>query len=58
MKTIFKAKTQTILGIDTSRNFNSYYMKIKAKSIIVIQKNQIKKLVFVNIKDNAKNNSI
>ena len=50
----FKAKTRTILEISVSENFNGCQMTIKAESIIVIQKNQVKKLVLINIKDNAK----
>lgn len=50
----FKSKTWTILETDVLRNFNSYRITIKAESIIVMQKNQVEKLVFTNIKDNAK----
>ena len=50
----FKSKTQTILEIDASRDFNGCRMTIKAESIIIVQKNQVEKLVLVDIKDNAK----
>ena len=54
MEAKFKAKTQTILKTGASRNFNGCRMTIKAKSIMVVQKNQAEKLVLVNIKDNTK----
>lgn len=38
IKTKFNAKTQIILEIDILRNFNSYYIIIEAKAIIVVQK--------------------
>ena len=50
----FKAKTQTILGTGASRGFNHYCIIIEAEFIMVIQKNQAEKLIFVDIKDNAK----
>lgn len=50
----FKAKPRIILKTSTLRNFNDCEIIIKAESIIVIQKNQRKKLILVNIKDNAK----
>ena len=36
LKAIFKIKTQTILEIDTSEDFNGYHIIIKAESIIVV----------------------
>ena len=39
----FKAKTQTILETGASRDFNGCRITIKAKSIIVVQKNQAEK---------------
>ena len=54
METKFKVKTRTILETNASRDFNGYYMTIKAESIMVVQKNQAEKLVFVDIKDNTK----
>lgn len=54
IKTKFNAKTWIILEIGISKNFNGYYMTIEAKAIIVVQKNQVEKLVLVNIKDNVK----
>ena len=53
-ETKFKAKSQTILETGTSGDFNSCRMTIEAESIIVVQRNQIEKLILVNIKDNAK----
>lgn len=53
-----KIKIQTILETGTSRNFNSCRMTIKGKSIMVVQKNQVEKLVFIDIKDNAKNDNM
>ena len=50
----FKGKTQTILKIEASGDFNGYHMTIKAESIIVVQKNQVEKLILVDNKDNAK----
>lgn len=50
----FKAKLQTILKIGILKNFNCCCIIIKAKSIIVVQKNKIKKLVLIDIKNNAK----
>lgn len=50
----FKAKLQTMLETGASRDFNRCQIIIKAESIIIMQKNQAKKLVLVNIKDNAK----
>ena len=37
-----------------SGDFNGCQITIEAESIMVIQKNQVEKLVFVDIKDNAK----
>ena len=54
IKTKFKIKTQTILETGASKTFNSCYIIIKAKFIIVIQKNQAEKLVFINTKNNIK----
>lgn len=54
MKAKFKAKTQTILETSASEDFNSYYIIIKTKSIMVIQKNQTEKLILIDIKDNTK----
>ncbi len=50
----FKAKSQTILETNTSGDFYNCCMTIEAESIIVVQKNQVKKLILINIKDNAK----
>ena len=50
----FKAKNQTILKTSASGDFNAYYMTIKAKSIMVMQKNQAEKFGLVDIQDNAK----
>lgn len=50
----FKAKSQTILETSASKNIHNYYMTIKAKSRMVIQKHQTEKLVLVSIKNNAK----
>lgn len=50
----FKAKSQTILEKGVLGDFNSCRMTFKAKSIIIIQKNQVEKLVLINMKDNAK----
>ena len=54
IKAKFKAKTQTILQIGASRDFNGCRMTIKAEFIMIIQKYPVEKLVFVYIKDNAK----
>ena len=54
MEAKFKAKTQIILENGASRDFNGCRMTIEADSIMVVQKNQVEKLVFVDIKDNAK----
>ena len=54
IKAKFKAKTQTILQTGASRDFNGYRMTIKAEFIMVVQKNQVEKLVFIDIKDKAK----
>ena len=54
MKAKFKAKTQTILEIGALKDFNGCHMTIEADSIMVLQKNQAEKLVFIDIKDNAK----
>lgn len=43
-----------MLEISMSENFNGCYMIVKAESIMVIWKNQAKKLVLVNSKDNTK----
>ncbi len=50
----FKVKTQTILETSVSGNFNGYCMKIEVESIVVVQKNQVEKLVLEDIKDKAK----
>ena len=50
----FKAKTRIILEIGVSEDFNGCRMTIEAESIMVVQKNQVEKLVLVDIKDNAK----
>ena len=50
----FKAKSQTILKTGISGDFNGCRMIIEAKSFMIMQKNQTKKLVFVDIKDNVK----
>lgn len=54
MKVKFKAKTQTILETTVSEDLKGCHMRIKAESIIVMQKYQAKKIVFVNIKVNIK----
>lgn len=54
MEDKFKVKTQTILETGTSRDFNSCCITIKAEFIMVVQKNQAEKVVFVGIKHNAK----
>lgn len=54
IKAKFKVKTWTMLEIDIFRNFNSCYMTIEAESIMIIQKNLVKKLVLINIKNYAK----
>lgn len=51
----FQAKSQTILETGLSEAFNNCRMTIEAKSIMVIWKNQAKKLVLIDIKDSAKN---
>lgn len=50
----FKAENQIIIEIGISRNFNGCCIIIKAKSIMIIQKNQTEKLILVDIKDNTK----
>lgn len=50
----FKVKIQTILETSISKDFNNYHMTIKARFIMIIQKNQAKKLVFININNNIK----
>lgn len=54
IKAKFKAKSQIILKTRISETFNSYYMIIKDKTIIIIQKNQGNKLLIVNIEDDIK----
>ena len=54
METKFKAKTRTIFETSASEDFNGCRMTIKAEFIMIIQKNQVEKLIFINIKDNAK----
>lgn len=54
IKTKFKIKTQTILETGESGDFNGYRMTIKAEFIMIVQKYQAKKLVLVDIKNNAK----
>lgn len=54
IKIIFKAKTQIILKTSIFADFKDCFMIIEVKSIIVIQKNQVKKLVLINVKDNVK----
>ena len=58
VKAKFKAKNQTIIEINISRDFNSCYIIIKAESIMVVQKNQIAKFVLINVKNNPKNYSL
>lgn len=41
MEAKFKAKTQILIEISIFREFNSYYMTIKAKAIMIVQKNQV-----------------
>lgn len=50
----FKVKSGTILKTGISRDFNNCYITIKAKSIMVMQKNQVEKLTLVDIKNNLK----
>ena len=50
----FKAKSQIILETGASGDFNGCRMTIEAEFIIVVKKNQVEKLVLVDIKDNAK----
>lgn len=54
MEAKFKAKIKTILETGASRDFNGGYMTIKTEFIIVVQKNQAKKLVFDDIKNHTK----
>lgn len=54
MEAKFKAKTPTILQTGALRDLNNCCMTIKVEFIIVIQKNQVEKLVLINIKDNTK----
>lgn len=54
IKAMFKAKSKTVLETGVLRDFNSCCMTIKVESIMVLQKNQVKKLILVNIKNNAK----
>ena len=54
IKAKFKAKNQTILETSTSRYFNGCCMTIEADSIIVMQKNQAKKFVIIDIKNNTR----
>lgn len=49
-----KTKTRVILETSISEDFNGCHMTIKAESIIVVQKDQAKKLMLVDIKDNTK----
>ena len=53
----FKAKIQIMLEIGVSGDFNNCRIIIRVESIIVVQKNQVEKLVLIDVKDNAKNNS-
>ena len=50
----FKVKTQTILEIGVSGDFNGCRMTIEVEFIMVIQKNQIEKLVLIDIQDKVK----
>lgn len=50
----FKAKTQITLETGVQRNLNGSHMTIKAKSTMLVQKNQVEKFVLIDIKDNAK----
>lgn len=50
----FKAKSQKMLETSISRDFHSCCIIIKDKSIMVIQKKQVKKLLFVDFKNNIK----
>lgn len=50
----FKVKSQKMLETSILRDFYGCYITIKDKSIIVIQKKQAKKLLFVDFKDNIK----
>lgn len=50
----FKAKSQIMSKTSVSKDFNKCHMTIENKSIIVIQKKQAEKLLFVDIKDNTK----
>lgn len=58
IKAIYKTKSQIILEIGAIGNFNGYYMTIKDKAIMFIQKNQADKLLIVNIEDNVKKTAI
>lgn len=53
-KVKFKAKTRTMLETGISKDFNSCHILIEAKSIMVILKNQVEKLVLIDVKDNIK----
>lgn len=44
--------------IDISGNFNNCHMTIEDKIIKVIKKDQVDKLLIVDIEDNTKNNDI
>lgn len=50
----FKTKSQTILESGISGDFNGCHMTIKVEFNIVVQKNQVEKLVPVDIKDSIK----
>lgn len=54
IKAKFNIKSQIILETCALGDLNDYHIIIEAESIIVMQKNQIEKLVFINIRDNAK----
>lgn len=54
MEAKFKVKFQTILEIGISRDLYSDHMTIEVEFIMVVQKNQVKKLVLIDIKNNTK----
>lgn len=53
IKIVLKAKSQIMLKICILEDFNRYQIIIENESIIVVQKNQVKKLLIINIRDNT-----
>lgn len=53
IKAKFKAKNQTMLGTDVSKDYNSYCKTIGFKLIIIEQKNSAEKLVLIDVKNNT-----